>query len=209
MRRRDLQPLVERHFAPSFPELRPVGDLLVRVDDGIMRGFHFGRSQMNKDAVRLHVLAQALFVPSEAVELGIARELGDYYIEDRARGGEVVEAMRQRAEHDGPAFLALTADCRALADHADELTDPYRIDPAAMAEVRAYCLVRVGDVAAAREALERLAAELAQSDGRYEAEELERVRRVADALERSPQEAREVLDEWERETARALRLEAA
>jgi hypothetical protein len=208
MRRRDLQPLVERHFAPGFPELRQVGDLLATVDDGILRGFHFGRSQMNKEAVRLHVLAQALFVPSDTVELGIARELGDYYFDDPARAGEVVEAMRQRAERDGPAFLALVADCRALADNADELTDPYRIDPAAVAEVRAYCLVRVGDAAAAADALERLAGELARSDGRYEAEELERVRTVAAAIERSPREACDVLDAWERDTAQALGLAA-
>jgi hypothetical protein len=160
MRRRYLQSLVERHFAPSFPALRPVEDLLVRVDDGIVRGFCFDRSQMNKHAVRLTAFAQALFVPSDHVALGIARGLGDYYFDVPERGGEVMEAMRQRALRDGPAFLALTADCRTLAEHSEE-------------ELR------------------------------------ERVRRVAGALERSPEAARDVLDGWERETMRALGLEAA
>jgi hypothetical protein len=38
---------------------------------------------------------------------------------------------------------------------------------------------------------------------------LERVRRLAAAIERAPQQALGVLDGWERETTRALGLEAA
>jgi hypothetical protein len=39
MRRRYLQPLVERHFAPSFPGLRRVEDLL-RMDARLMAEVH-------------------------------------------------------------------------------------------------------------------------------------------------------------------------
>jgi hypothetical protein len=208
MRIRELQPLVQRHFAPSFPDLRLVADLLVTVDDGIMRGFLFNRSQMNKHAVGLYVLAQALFVPTHAVRLGLSRELGDYYIDDPERGGEVVDAMRTRAELEGPSFLARAVDCASLAANATELAGN-TVDPAALAETRAYCLVRAGDLASAREELRALAGELGASSIGYHARALERVRTVADALERSPQEARDVLAGWECETARALGLEVA
>ena len=208
MRIRELQPLVQRHFAPSFPELRPVDDLLVRIDDGIVRGFLFERSQMNKHAVRLRVFAQALFVPSEAVRLGLSRDLGDHQIDDPERGGEVMAAMRTRAEEEGPPFLARAVDCAALAANATVLAAE-TVDPAAIAEVRAYCLVRVGDVASARAELDGLARELSASSIGYHARALERVRRVADALDRSPDEARGLLEDWERETTRALGLEAA
>jgi hypothetical protein len=208
MRIRDLQPLVQQHFAASFPALHQVADLLVTVDDGIMRGFLFDRSQMNKHAVRLEVFAQALFVPTDAVELVFARELGNYHLDDPERAGEVMEAMRRQAEVQAPPFLALAVDCASLAEHAGELAE-HTVDQAAVDEVRAYCLVRVGDVGPAREELQALARKLGASSIGYHARALERVTTVADALARSPVQAREVLDGWERETARALRLETA
>src|SRR5688500_1696812 len=106
MKLREAKRLISRYLAPSFPELQPADDMLVRWDgDPILRGFVLDRSQMHKDMVRLYVFAQPLFVPAEVIYLSIGRALGDFLLEESADEGEVMAEMLSRAERDGRPFL--------------------------------------------------------------------------------------------------------
>jgi hypothetical protein len=206
VKRRELERIVTRGFAPAFPELRLVKDMLVRWDgDPIVRGFLFGRSQMNDRMVRLHAYAQALLVPDDVVSLGVAQLLGDYFFDDEHDEAETVAEMLLAARTDGLAFLSRVSDCSSLADTA-LLVPGHKMDAVYGWEIRAYCLIWTGDLVGARDALERLRRDLSPSDFPWHAVILERAERVATALEDSPDAARALLEEWASTTAAALGL---
>ena len=207
MKLRGVQRLISRYVAPSFPELQLSRDLLVRWDgDPIVRGFVFDRSQMNNDIVRLDAFAQPLFVPVEYVSLGVAKTLGDFLFDDRANEPEVTAQMLARAEREGRLFLETVSDCASLADTVLKMPGD-RIDPRLGGEIRAYCLLWTGRTDAAIAQLDDLIEQLRDFQVEYELELLDRVKRVRQALERSEDEARELLRSWSAQTAKALGLE--
>lgn len=206
MRRRRIESLVKRHIAPSFPELTLVRDLLVRWDgDPIVRGFVFDRSRRNASMVRMEVFAQPLFVPAEGVGLSVAQELGEFLFDEVASEVELLEGMRALAEHEGRAFLQRVSDCAALAQTVPAMP-PDRMDDRLGDEIRAYCMVWLGRTAEARDVLDVLIHELRAFEVEYEFELLSRVRHVKQTLERSDDEARELLSTWAGGTVRALGL---
>jgi hypothetical protein len=206
VRRRRIESLVKRHIAPSFPELTLVRDLLVRWDgDPIVRGFVFGRSRAHASMVRMEVFAQPLFVPADAVGVSVGQELGQFLFDEVASEIELLEGMRALAEHEGRAFLRRVSDCAALAQSVPAMA-PERMDDRLGDEIRAYCMVWLGRTAEARAVLDVLLHELRAFEVEAEFELLSRVRHVKQTLERSDDEARELLSTWAAGTARALRL---
>ena len=206
MRRRRIESLVKRHIAPSFPELTLVRDLLVRWDgDPIVRGFAFGRSRTHLSMVRMEVFAQPLFVPADVVGLSVAQELGQFLFDEIASEVELLEAMRVLAEHEGRAFLRQVSDCASLAQAVPTMP-PDRMDDRLGDEIRAYCMIWLGRTAEAQAVLDVLVHELRAFEVEYEFELLSRVRHVKQTLERSDDEARDLLKTWAAGTARALRL---
>jgi hypothetical protein len=204
VKRRRVERLVERHIAPSFPELTLVRDLLVRWDgDPIVRGFAFGRSRMHPSMVRMEVFAQPLFVPADVVGRSVAQELGQFLFDEVASEIELLEGMRALAEHEGRAFLRRVSDCAALAQTVPAMA-PERIDDRLGDEIRAYCMVWLGRTAEARAVLDVLIHELRAFEAESEFELLGRVRHVKQALERSDHAARELLRTWADGTARTL-----
>lgn len=206
MSRRRVERLVERHIAPSFPELTLVRDLLVRWDgDPILRGFAFHRSRMHASMVRMEVFAQPLFVPADVVGRAVAQELGQFLFDDVASEIELLEAMRALAEHEGRAFLRRVSDCAALAQTVPAMP-PDRMDDRLGDEIRAYCMVWLGRTAEARAVLDVLIHELRAFEVESELALLGRVRHVRQTLARSDHAARELLRTWADGTARALGL---
>ena len=201
MTRRDVQRLVRRYLAPSFPELKLTGDVLARWDgDPIARGFVFDR---HAGFVRLEAWAQPLFVAADDVHLGVAETLGDFRLDGDER--EVMTEMLRRAESDGRAFLARVSDCASLAATAHELPGD-RIDPSHAAQACGYCLLWLGRTEEAARELDR-AAELVQPiEAEWDLELLGEIKLVRDALERSEDEARALLEIRVAATAKALLL---
>jgi hypothetical protein len=206
VRRSRIESLVKRHIAPSFPELTLVRDLLVRWDgDPIVRGFAFARSRTHASMVRMEVFAQPLFVPANVVGGSLTQELGQFLFDEVASEIELLEGMRALAEHEGQAFLRRVSDCSALAQTVPSMAAA-RMDDRLGDEIRAYCMVWLGRTAEARAVLDVLIHELRAFELESEFELLSRVRHVKQTLERSDDEARELLAKWAQGTARALRL---
>lgn len=208
MKLREVRRLISRYVAPSFPELQIVEDMLVRWDgEPILRGFVFERSQMNKDMVRLHAFAQPLFVPSEFVYLSVGEPLGDFLLDEDSDEGEVMAEILERAERDGRGILERVSDCSSLADNVMEITSG-RMGRDLSGEIRAYCLVWIGRTDEAVAQLDEVIEQLRRFELEYELETLTQVTQVRQALERSEDEARALLEEWATKTAQALKLPA-
>jgi hypothetical protein len=207
MKLREVQRLIRRYVAPSFPELQLKGDMLVRWDgDPILRGFVFERLQMNEDMVRLHAFAQPLLVPADVVCLSVGAPLGDYVFDD-GNESEVMTQLLERAEREGRAILDRVSDCSSLAENVEDITEG-RLDRDLSGEIRAYCLLWSGRPEEAADALDDVIEQLREFEVESELGTLTQVTQVREALERSEEEARALLQAWAEQTAQALRLPA-
>lgn len=206
MKLREAQRLISQYLAPSFSELQPARDMLVRWDgDPILRGFVLVRSQMHKDMVRLYAFAQPLFVPAEVIYLSIGRTLGDFLLGEGTDESEIMREMLSRAEHDGWAFLERVSSCSSLAENVLELTRD-QLDEDLSGEIRAYCLLWIGCTDEAAAQLDDVVEQLREFEVESELDTLGRVTQVRQALERSETEARALLADWARQTTQALKL---
>lgn len=205
MKLRELQRLVDRHVAPAFRELKLSRDLLVRWDgDPIVRGFVFDRSQMHGSVVRVEAFAQPLFIPSEVIHLSLGTTLGEFEFDDHDTKALMAEILA-RAEKEGRAFLARVSDCAALAKTVLEMPED-RMDPNLGGEIRACCMIWIGRTGDGRTELEAVADRLRDFGVEWEFDLLDRVTQLLQTLERSPDEARDLLRTRAEETARALGL---
>jgi hypothetical protein len=207
MKLREVQRLISLYVRPRFPELRLVDDLVVRWDgDPILRGFAVERLQMNPDMVRLHAFAQPLFVPADVVYLSVGTPLGDYVFDD-GNEGEVMAQLLERAEREGRAILDRVSDCSSLAENVKDITEG-RLDRDLSGEIRAYCLLWSGRPEEAADELDDVIERLREFEVESELGTLTQVTQVREALERSEEEARALLQAWAEQTAQALRLPA-
>jgi hypothetical protein len=175
------------------------GDALVRVNGPVVSGFHFNRSQMDKQSFTLHAFAQMLTIPREGVTLGVSLELGDYSTE---AGDEAAfaEATRE-ADGRGRAYLDRVGTCDALLQSLPS-TRGAMVDDTVLREIRSHCLLLRGDYDAARRELEALVDDASPQRS-------ERASIVLDALEQSPESAMDVLTGWQSVTCAALGLPSA
>ena len=195
MKRRDVQRLVRRHLAPSFPEFELTEDLLARWDgDPIARGFVFDR---HADFVRLQAWAQPLFVPADDVNLGIAETLGDLWLDGDAHESKVAAEMLQQAPSDGRTFLHRVSDCSSLAKTVLELPGD-RLDPSHTARASGCCLIWLGRAEEAAPQLDVAIEELEPIETEWDLELL--------GVSPTEDEARALLAGWSAETAKALKL---
>lgn len=205
MKLRELQRLVERYVTPAFRELKLSRDLLVRWDgDPIVRGFVFDRSQTHGSVVRLEAFAQPLFIPSDVVQLSVGATLGEFEFDDHDTEAVMAELLA-RAENEGRAFLARVSDCLSLTQTVLEMPED-RMDPNLGGEIRASCMIWIGRTADAKAELEAVAHRLRDFGVEWEFDLLNRVTQLLQTLERSPDEARDLLRTRAEETARALCL---
>ncbi|CAN5275531.1 hypothetical protein BH20ACT16_BH20ACT16_04350 [soil metagenome] len=206
MKLREVQRLIGAYIAPSFPELRLSGDMLVRWDgDPIVRGFVFDRSQAHKEMVRLHVFAQPLFVPADVIYLSVAETLGDFLFDDPEKEADRMEEVLRRAEHEGRCFLERVSDCCSLAETM--LTWPRGLmDEDLSGEIRAYCLLWSGRADEAAAQLDVVIDQLREFEVESELETLTQVTQIRKALGRSDAKAHELLETWASQTKEALQL---
>jgi hypothetical protein len=204
MTKRQVQRAVERHVAPRFPQLTPVGDLLIARAGALLRGFAFERSQMDKTAFRLRVFAQLLSVPKESVVFGLSNELGNF----RVNGEEAAafEAAADAAEAGGREFLVRVESYEAVVANLGSLVSA-ATDPRLDREVRAHGLAHLGRVDDAIRELEAVADELSPPGVPYEEAALARVRKLREALTRSRADGASLLERWTQETVEALGLQ--
>jgi hypothetical protein len=204
--KRQVQRAVERYVAARFPDLQPLGDLLVARNGPLLRGFLFDRSQLDKFGFRLHAFVKVLSVPQDYIDLGLSRELGDFSAQD---GGEEATflAAAQQAEAQGRPYLAMVSDCEALAANMEPAMKPWATSDCHVNEARAHCLIWLGRDREARRELEKAARDVDPPERDWERRLLERVRLVEEKLDTSHQAALTLLTEWADQTTRALGLE--
>ena len=83
-----------------------------------------------------------------------------------------------------------------------------RLDGDLSGEIRAYCLLWTGRTGEAAAQLDDVIEQLREFEVESELGTLTQVTQVRQALERSEDEARALLEQWAAQTARALRLTA-
>ena len=208
MKKREISRLVSSYLAPAFPDLVPIGDLLVRYDvDHILRGLCFDASDVDARGFTVYVFAQALFVPYDAVNLGVADDIASSYFapaDEAVVMERVVAAARERAVP----FLREIVDASTFADAASPERFPL-LDTVLAQEARFYCRAYAGDMAGARREHAGLRAKLARDpDAEFVAQLSARADQLVSALDKSHDAARDALDAWAAETRSALRLPA-
>lgn len=180
-----------------------VGDLLVGSRGSVLRGFAFERSQMSRSIFRLRAFAQVLSVPDDDVSFALFEDLGDFSVEV----GEAVAFTNaaEVADGRGRPFLARVDDCSEVVANLDELAPP-TTGRVRLRELRAHCLVRLGDDEGARRELDLVAGELSSSEYDSDRALLPQANELRTALDRSHEEAVALLDRWAAATAEAIGL---
>jgi hypothetical protein len=193
--------LLQQHLAPRFEELRVSGDLLIAREGRVLRGFAVERSQMSKTAFRLRVFTQLLSVPATSVRFGLSQELGNFQIGDAGR--QALRLADAQIHDRGREFLAKARDCETLVSNLDFVA-ARTADPRLLREIRAHCLIDLGDDDGATQELGELARELEPPEVEYERAALVRAQELMGALSQSHEAALALLDAWTEETAEAL-----
>jgi hypothetical protein len=203
--KREMARLIKQHVLPAFPELTPVGDLLVKVDRSpILSGFLFERSQMDPRGFRLNALVQPLYVPAEDISLGTAKIVGDYHLGDgEADADAVFEQVVADARSVGEPWLEQSSEPVKLAEQVMDVPT-WMMGRDLAREIKAYSLIYAGRHEAGGRELKRLRRRLRIRGD--DAELAARVGLVAEALDESPERAVAVLDRWADETRATLKL---
>jgi hypothetical protein len=115
--------------------------------------------------------------------------------------------LLERAEREGRAILDRVSDCSSLAENVKDITEG-RLDRDLSGEIRAYCLLWSGRPEEAADELDDVIEQLREFEVESELGTLTQVTQVREALERSEEEARALLQAWAEQTAQALRLPA-
>jgi hypothetical protein len=172
MTKRQVQRAIERHVAPRFPSLRPVGDLLVSRSGPILRGFAFERSMMDKTTFRLRAFGQLLSVPSNTVMFGLSQELGNFRIDGDADAA--LAAAAEKADAQGREFLLQVEDCAAILNSLESIRSA-TVDHRLVGEIRVHLLAQLRRDEEAIQALDEVAHELSPPEVEYEEVALARV----------------------------------
>ena len=203
MTKKQIENFVRAQVLPDLDGYTSEGDLLVSPgDDLVLRGFVFDRSQLDKHAFDLHALVQPLYVPESGIRLGLSRWLGAFRVKDGAED-EVGAQVRAAIESDGLPHLRRLGDYRGIADALPEVAR-YKMNHDKAGEHRGYAFLLAGNETRARQSLEEAFA-LARERGEI-SEVAQRVETILESLGGSPEQARDQLSEWARQTAEALRL---
>jgi hypothetical protein len=194
-----------RKFLPSLPGFACNGWLLFMPPDHLLRGFCCDGSGFDRTAFTVYVFALPLYVPTTHVHFLFGHRLKD----DRGcdiwwdiNDSKCAEDLLARIQRQGIPFLDRIDSPARLAEIAKEL-------PAVQAprkwETIAYSSLMMDDYAVTRDSLDRLLAML-DTTVPWQAEMMERGVQLKQKLCNDRSEAKQLLEQWERDSLRSLGL---
>jgi hypothetical protein len=211
MKGREWDKLFRRYLLADLPSFQGKGSLLFNAPViHLLRGFSFDTSGFDRNTFYVHVFLQPLYVPRDHVAYLFGKRLygrqGQSWSIDAEHQGATVEDVLASIKEQGLPFLGYVQTPGDLARKAP-LVGGRGSDPN-MSEAVAYSFVLAHEYAEARGALDRLQALLRAGDPAdpWAAELLGRSQLVRERLERDPEEAIALLEEWNEQTRTNLRL---
>lgn len=210
---------MKKHVLPHLPGFRAKGTtiLYARPVEMILQGFAIQTSYMNKEAFTVWVFSQPLYVPQDTIVLSIGGRLpwllsgrDIWWIwkpEDDKREEVVMQDVLYHMQKVGLPFLERTRTPSDVIRWLDkEYSNP---EDSHRHEIEAYSRILIGDYRQAAHILARLSPHLLSNREEYPwmSEMAERVKKMQELLQASPDHAVRQLYEWRVWTLRALRLE--
>jgi hypothetical protein len=211
MKGRELESLYRKYLLAELPGFSYKGPLLfVRPVVHLLRGFYFDSSAFNADAFQVEAFVQPLYVPSDHIFFLFGKRLngrcGQGWTMDRQDEGGIMADVLASIKEQGLPFLAPLQTPRDLARNFPLVGGRAKSPNAA--EAVAYSFILAHEHSEAHLALHRLRAILTAADLTipWLAEMLKRSELVRERLERDPEQAIELLEEWNEQTRGHLRL---
>ncbi len=210
--------LIRKHLLPHLPGFRAKGWLLfTEPPRRLLRGFAFEGSGFDQSAFNVWAFVKPLYVPSTHVTFTFGGRLGTlqggqerWWRLSENNEHEVMSEVLAAIGDEGLPFLKQLESPADLAHKGGAVT--HAPDNIRVMEAVAYSSILAGEYHDALETLDRLPKIVAQMDPKLSAwprEIAERAGRVRDALVHDPRGALALLDEWEAQTLRHLRLAEA
>jgi hypothetical protein len=208
---RELEALYRKYLLAHLPDFAYKGPLLfVRPVVHLLRGFSFERSSFNANAFQIVVFVQPLYVPADYITFVFRKyphgRWGARWTLDRQDEGATMTDVLASIKAEGLPFLSRVQTPRDQARNAPLVAGDANGLPAV--QTMAYSFVLAREYSEATVTIDRLQAMLRAADltDPWVNEMLTRSEQVRERLERDPEEAIALLEEWIEQTRSALRL---
>lgn len=210
---------MKKHVLPHLPGFRVKGTAILYATpvNMILQGFAIQTSYMSKEAFTVWVFSQPLYVPEDVIVLSMGGRLpwllrgrDIWWIwnpEDDKREEVVMQDVLYHMQKVGLPFLESTRTpsdiIRWIKKKSSNPEDSH------WHEIEAYSRILIGDYRRATRILEKLYPHLLSDKEEYPwmGEMAERVKKMLELLQTSPDQGVRQLYEWRAWTLRALRLE--
>jgi hypothetical protein len=215
MKATELERLTRQYLIPRLPGYLAKGPLVYHGStEHLLRGFYFERSSHGDRGFFVWVFVQPLYIPSDHLAFSFGDRLphlaegADRFWQIREGGeAEVMDDILRLAEDAGLAFLNRFPTVESLPDGLVR-SFPGSLGSRAL-EAIAYAHVLSDSPEKAMTALRRLKDQVSEASQKLPKrvwlhEIGERAQKVEDALGRSSEAAKAVLNEWSEETRKAL-----
>lgn len=214
---RTLRRLIKRHLVPVFPELTlnsKESDLFFDPMNHIYRYFSFAGSAYSTATIRVNAAFMPLYVPADFYHVTLGKRLQNGHTDvwewSEAEETKVFESIRDAMRTQGMERLGKVQSPLDLARMAPLLNSP---DSEAVKQAVDYSLIYTGQFEEAQVGMEEYMKPIEIRDRRNpptEPWDLERQRlerELSGLLKQNPEEARQLLLQWEQQTIKNLKLE--
>jgi hypothetical protein len=205
MKKREFESLCKK-LLPQLSGFVCKGWLLYAQPVGhVLRGFCCDDSGFDPHKFAVTVFFLPLYVPTKHLHFNMGHRLKDERGCDiwwNLNDAQLREELLGRIQREGLPFLHEVGQPRQVATAIQQLggeADPYRL------EAVAYSLAMADDYAGAQQGLDRLLKAL-DAKIAWQAEMMERAKRLGEKLKADPQGAKQLLGEWEQATVSNLGL---